>query len=83
MFFGFEKKKAEMFLISLFKITDKTLSKEKVNLLISGSVSSAHLNSKHFAYVIKQKIYRTINEPDMDISALQLDLNKLSDWANK
>ena len=29
------------------------------------------------------KIYRTINEPDKDIPAFQLDLNRLSDWANK
>ena len=29
------------------------------------------------------KIYRKIMEPDRDIPALQLDLNKLSDWANK
>ena len=28
-------------------------------------------------------IYQTINEPDKDIPALQLDLNRLSDWANK
>jgi len=45
---GFEKKKAETFFnISLFIMPDKTLSKEKVNLLISGSIYSAHLNSKH------------------------------------
>ena len=35
---------------------DKTLSKEKVNLLISGSVSSDHLNSRHLAYVTQQAI---------------------------
>ena len=35
---------------------NKTLSKEKVNLLISGSVSSAHLDSKHLAYVTQQAI---------------------------
>ena len=39
MVFGFEKKKrAEIFLIALFKMPDKTLSKEKANLLTSGSV---------------------------------------------
>ena len=35
---------------------DKTLCKEKVNLLISGSVSSPHQNSKQLAYVIQQAI---------------------------
>jgi len=40
MFYGFEKKKREeIFLRFLFKMSGKTLSKEKVNLLIS-SVSS-------------------------------------------
>ena len=39
-----EKKRAEIFLTSLFKMPDKTLSKE--NLLTSGSVSSPQLNSK-------------------------------------
>ena len=29
------------------------------------------------------KIYRTINEPDKDISALQLDLHRLNHWAKK
>ena len=29
------------------------------------------------------KLYRNINEPDKDIPASQLDLNKLSDQANK
>ena len=29
------------------------------------------------------KIYCTINEPDKDVPALQLVLNRLSDWANK
>ena len=32
-------------------------------------------------YAYDTKIYRTINEPDNDISALQLNLNR--DWANK
>ena len=36
---------------------DKTSSKEKVNLLISGSVSSPHLNhSRHLAHVTQQAI---------------------------
>ena len=35
---------------------DKTLSKEKVNLLTSGSVFSPHLYSKHPAYVTQQAI---------------------------
>jgi len=35
---------------------DKTLSKEKVNLITSGSVSSPHLNSKHLACVTQQAI---------------------------
>ena len=34
-------------------------------------------------YADGTKIYRTINERDKDIPALQLDLNRLSDWANK
>ena len=34
-------------------------------------------------YADDTKIYRTINEPDKDIPALQLDQNRLSDWANK
>ena len=32
-------------------------------------------------YAHDTKIYRTFSEPDKDISALQLDLNR--DWANK
>ena len=55
MFIGFEKR-AEISLIHLCKMSNKTLSKEKVNLLISGSVSSAYLDSKHLAYVIQQAI---------------------------
>ena len=51
-----KQKGAEIVLISLFKMPDKTLSKEKVNLLISGSVSSDHLNSRHLAYVTQQAI---------------------------
>ena len=34
-------------------------------------------------YADESKIYRTINKLDKDIPALQLDLNRLSDWANK
>ena len=56
VFFGVCKKKtAEMFLTSLFKMPDKSLSKEKLNLLSSGSVSSLHLNSKLLAYVYTQE----------------------------
>ena len=43
-----------IFLTSLFKILDKTLSKEKVNLLTNSSVSSPHLNSEHLAYVMRR-----------------------------
>ena len=58
MFLGFEKKKrAEIFLISPFKMPDKTLLKEKVNLLMSRSVSPL-LNSKHLAHVTQQTIAR-------------------------
>ena len=39
-YFGFLKKRAEIFLTSVFKMPDKTSSKEKLNLLNSGSVSS-------------------------------------------
>ena len=35
---------------------DKNLSKEKVNLITSGSASSPHPNSKHLAYVTQQAI---------------------------
>ena len=41
---------------SLFKMPAKALSKGKVNLLISGSVSSQHLSSTHLAYVTQQAI---------------------------
>ena len=34
-------------------------------------------------YADDTKIYRTINEPDKNIPAIQLDLNRLSDWATK
>ena len=57
MFFGFEQKKQQKSsLTSLFKLPDKTLSKEMMNLLISGSVSSPHLNCKHLANVTQQAI---------------------------
>ena len=57
MCFGFEKRKrTEVFLTSLFKMPDKTYQKQKVNLLISGSVSSRHLNAKHLSYVTKKAI---------------------------
>ena len=55
--FWFRRKKgAVIFLTSLFKMPDKTLSKEAVNLLTSGSVSSPRLNSKHLGYVTQQAI---------------------------
>ena len=44
---------------------------------------STNITSTVKIYADDTKIYRTINEPDKDISALQLDLNRLSDWANK
>ena len=34
-------------------------------------------------YADDTKIYRTINEPDKNTPAIQLDLNRLSDWATK
>ena len=34
-------------------------------------------------YTDDTKIYRTVCEPDEETSALQFDLNRLSDWANK
>lgn len=55
MFFGF-KKKAEIFLTSFFQNTDKTLTKEKVNLLTSASVSSPQLNAKYLAHLTQQVI---------------------------
>ena len=44
---------------------------------------SANITSTVKIYADDTKIYRKIMEPDKDIPALQLDLNKLSDWANK
>ena len=44
---------------------------------------STNITSTVEIYADDTKIYRTINEPDKDIPALQLDLNRLSDWANK
>ena len=35
---------------------DKTLSKEEVNVLLNGTVSSPHLDYKHLDYVVKQAI---------------------------
>jgi len=49
------KKRAEIFLTSLFKISDKTLSKE-FNLLISGSVSSPHLNSNILPMLLNKQL---------------------------
>ena len=55
---------------------DKTLSKEKVNLLISGSVSSPQLNSKHLAYVTKQAI-----AGDQVVCRMAIQNNVLCQWA--
>ena len=44
---------------------------------------STNITSTVKIYADDTKIYRTINEPDKDIPALQLDLNRLSGWANK
>jgi len=46
-------------------------------------IISTNITSTVKIYADDTKIYRTINEPDKDIPALQLDLNRLSDWANK
>ena len=46
-------------------------------------IISTTITSTVKIYTDDIKIYRTINEPDKDIPALQLDLNILSDWANK
>ena len=46
-------------------------------------IISTNITSTVKIYADGTKIYRTINEPDKDIPALQLDLNRLSDWANK
>ena len=44
---------------------------------------SANITSTVKIYADDTQINRKIMEPDKDIPALQLDLNKLSDWANK
>ena len=46
-------------------------------------IISTTITSTVKIYTDDTKIYHTINEPDKDIPALQLDLNRLSDWANK
>ena len=46
-------------------------------------IISTNITSTVKIYSDDTKIYCTINEPDKDIPALQLDLNRLSDWANK
>ena len=46
-------------------------------------ISSTKITSTVKIYADDTKIYCTINEPEKDIPALQLDLNRLSDWANK
>ena len=43
---------------------------------------SSNITSTVKIYADDTKIYRTVNEPE-DTSALQLDLNRLSDWAIK
>ena len=43
---------------------------------------STNITSTVKTYADDIKIYGTINEPDKDMPALQLDLNRLSDWAN-
>ena len=42
---------------------------------------STNITSTVKIYADDTKIYRTINVLDKDISALQLDPNRLSDWA--
>ena len=44
---------------------------------------STNITSTVKIFADDTKIYRTINEPDKDVPSLQLDLNRLSDWANK
>ena len=76
MFFGCGKKGAEIFFISHLNMPDKTLSKEKVNLLISGSVSSPHLNFKQIAYVTQQ----AIAGDQLDLR-MAIQSNVLCQWA--
>ena len=84
MFFGFEKKKQQKSsLTSLFKLPDKTLSKEMMNLLISGSVSSLHLNCKHLANVTQQAIaWRYGCVPDGCSKRFVLSLGNFKDSQN-
>ena len=44
---------------------------------------STNITSTVKIFADDTKIYRTINEPDKDVPSLHLDLNRLSDWANK
>ena len=44
---------------------------------------STDITSTVKIYAHDTKILRTINEPEVDISALQGDLNRLDEWANK
>lgn len=37
-------------------MSDNTLSKEEVNIIINGIASSPHIEYKHFDYVVKQAI---------------------------
>ena len=63
-FLVWRKIRAEIFLTSLLKIPDKSLSKERVNLFTSSSLSSLNQNSKHLAQLcystiaIDQVVYR-------------------------
>ena len=43
---------------------------------------STNVTSTVKIYADDTKIYSTINDPKKDNSALKLDLNRLSDWAN-
>ena len=54
---------------------NETLSKEKVNLLISDSVSSPHLNSKRLAYVTQQAI-----AGDQVVYRMAIENNVLCQW---
>ena len=70
------KKNAETFLKSLIKMPDITLSKEKVNLLTSDSVSSPHMNSKHLANITQQAI-----AGDQVVHRMANQNNALCQWA--
>ena len=44
---------------------------------------STNITSTVKIFADDTKIYRTINDPYKDVPSLQLDPNRLSDWANK